>query len=367
MPVVVIVGVLVWRGDALPDRAAVAGQRLPPSPEPRHLARLDRRARRRGGGRAADLRRRHRQALIVSMVAALLALSVVVVTGLQRPDLAGPAGLRRRRRVRCRSSLAERRLAVPARPASLAAAVAVLLGVLVGLPATRVRGMSLAVATLAMAVAIEQLVLASPAVSGGAGRRVGAPPGPVRHRRRDQRPGRRQLPPGVRVRGARRPRRSPASSWPTCAATAPACAGWRCGPTSGPRPRAGIDVTRAKLGAFAVSSALAGLAGVLLAFSATTLSPTSFLVIGALVALALTYLAGVSSIARRPGRRRPGPGRASSRRCSTAARSGDARPPTCFAISGLVLIVIAIVAPEGITGLVRRQVARLRRPREART
>ena len=31
-----IVGVLVWRGDALPDRPPVAGKRLPPSPEPRH-------------------------------------------------------------------------------------------------------------------------------------------------------------------------------------------------------------------------------------------------------------------------------------------------------------------------------------------
>ena len=37
VPVAVIVAVLVWRGDALPDRAAVAGRRLPPSPEPRHL------------------------------------------------------------------------------------------------------------------------------------------------------------------------------------------------------------------------------------------------------------------------------------------------------------------------------------------
>ena len=59
---------------------------------------------------------------------------------------------------------------------------------------------------------------------------------------------------------------------------------------------AGIDVTRAKLGAFAVSSFLAGLAGVLMAFSATTLSPTSFMVIGALVAAGAHLPGGVSSI-----------------------------------------------------------------------
>ena len=45
-----------------------------------------------------------------------------------------------------------------------------------------------------------------------------------------------------------------------------------------------------------VSAGLAGLAGALTACSVTTLSPTSFMVVGALVAVALTYLAGVTSV-----------------------------------------------------------------------
>ena len=121
---------------------------------------------------------------------------------------------------------------------------------------------------------------------------------------------------------------------------------------------AGIDVTRSKLGAFAVSSFLAGLCGVLMAFSVTTLSPTSFLVIGSLVAVALTYLAGVSSVGGAlvaAALTQAGIATA----LSDHLTGGDANTYV-FAISGLALIVTAITAPEGITGLVRSGIARLR-------
>ena len=67
-----------------------------------------------------------------------------------------------------------------------------------GLPATRVRGMSLAITTLALAVAIEQLVLASPPFSGGPAGSSAPRPVPVRARPRRQRHGCGQLPAGVR-------------------------------------------------------------------------------------------------------------------------------------------------------------------------
>lgn len=122
---------------------------------------------------------------------------------------------------------------------------------------------------------------------------------------------------------------------------------------------AGIDVTRAKLGAFAVSSFLAGLCGVLMAYSVTTLSPTSFLVIGSLVAVALTYLAGVSSVGGALVA-----GALAQAGIYTAFMNdltgGDANTYV-FAVSGLALIVTAITAPEGITGLVRSAAARLGR------
>ena len=88
------------------------------------------------------------------------------------------------------------------------------------------------------------------------------------------------------------------------------------------------------------------------------------MVIGALVALALTYLGGVSAIA---GALVAG-ALASSGIVTTLLDGGSEGKASTYsyAVSGLGLILVAILAPEGITGLVRRHVARLRRPREAR-
>jgi branched-subunit amino acid ABC-type transport system permease component len=355
VPVAVIVGVLMWRGDALPDRAAVAGRRLPPSPEPRHL--LAWTAVLAGAATLGLLTfdASHRQALMVSMVAALLALSVVVVTGysgqisLAQLAIAGVAGFLSIRLVED---------GWPFLVAVVAATlVAVLLGVLIGLPATRVRGMTLAVATLAMAIAVEELVLASSALSGGAAG-VAVP-----------RPDLFGWDIGVSAPGTENYR----AQWGfvVLAVLVGAClvvANLRRNPTglrwlavrANERAAAvaGIDVTRAKLGAFAVSSGLAGLAGVLLVFSATSVSRTSFMVIGALVALALTYLGGVSAIA---GALVAG-ALASSGIVTTLLDGGsEGKAATySYAVSGLALIVVAILAPEGITGVVRRQVARVR-------
>lgn len=355
VPVLVILGVLLVRGDALPDRAAIAGRRLPPSPTPRNvlpwtvvLAGLV-------SVGLVTLDSGYRHALIVSMVFALLTLSVVVLTGfsgqisLAQLAFAGVAGFAAIR-------LTEHHVPFPI-ALVLASLLATVIGVLVGWPATRVRGMSLAIATLAMAVAIEELVLGSEPFSGGhAG--ASAP-----------RPYVFGIDVGVGATGSgnfraafgfvclavltlaslavinlRRNRTG--LRWLAVRANERAAAA------------AGIDVTRAKLGAFAVSSFLAGLCGVLMAFSVSTLSPTSFLVIGSLVAVALTYLAGVSSV-----------GGALVAAALTQAgiftatmndlSGGDANPYV-FAISGIALIVTAITAPEGITGLVRNAWSRVR-------
>ena len=113
----------------------------------------------------ADLR----QALIVSLVYSLLTLSTVVVTGyvgqisLAQMAFAGVAGF-------TTIEVADNGLPFPL-AVLVAVGVATGVGLVVGAPALRVRGMSLAVATMASAVAIEQLVLGSSALSGGVGGR----------------------------------------------------------------------------------------------------------------------------------------------------------------------------------------------------
>lgn len=353
VPVTIVLVALAWRGDPLPTRSAIAERRLPPSPTPRHVARwlvvL-------GGAAVAGLLTfdaGYRQALIVSLVYALLTLSIVVVTGyvgqisLAQLAFAGVAGF-------TVIEVADNGLPF-ALAVLFATAVATAVGVVVGLPATRVRGMSLAIATLSMAVAIEQLVLASPSLSGGAGGRSAPRPYLLGFDVGISAPGDANFRPAfglvvlvvlalacLAVTNLRRNRTG--LRWLAVRANERAAAA------------AGIDVARAKLGAFAVSSALAGLSGCFLAYGTSTLSTTSFMVIGALVALALTYLAGISSIS---GALLAGL-LAQSGLITTVVDgwSGGGAGKYVFVVSGLSLIITAIAAPEGITGLVRARLVR---------
>lgn len=361
MPVVAIVVVLLWRGDALPDRSTVLVRRLPPSPVPRHVGLWSVLGLVAVFAALTTFGAADRQALIVSLVFALLALSVVVVTGyvgqisLAPLAFAGVAGF-------TVIHLADAGLGFPV-ATLVAALVATVLGVVVGLPVTRVRGMSLAVATLAIAVGIEALVLASPSFSGGA---IGmSAPRPTLF----------GIDLGIAASGSANFR--PVFGMTVAVVLVACCVGVanlrrnRTGlrwlavrANERAAAAAGIDVTRAKLGAFAVSSFLAGLCGVFMAYSATTLSPTSFLVIGSLVAVAMTYLAGVSSIggALLAGALAPS-GIVASLLGGSAGGSADDH---VFAVSGLLLIVTATVAPEGLSGLWRDRVVAPLRGRFAR-
>lgn len=355
VPVVLIIAVLIYSGDALPDRSTIIGRRLPPSPYPQRVALWTVAL----GAAVAigllTLGTNYRQALIVTMIAALLSLSIVVVTGysgqisLAQMAFAGVAGF---------SVIRMADAGIPFLIAAvLAAGVATAIGVAVAWPATRVRGMSLAVATLAMAVAIEGLVLASPSLSGGAGGASAPPPTLFGLDLRVDAPGADNFRPAFgimvlvvlalcAVAVANLRRNQTGLRWLAVRANERAAAA------------AGIDVTRAKLGAFAVSSFLAGLAGVLTAYANTTLSTTSFFVVGALVALAITYLAGVSSIS---GALVAGMlAQAGLFTTFMNSRTGDAAGDYVFAVSGLLLIVTAIAAPEGITGIFGGLTARVR-------
>lgn len=353
VPVLVVLAVLARRGDPLPTRSSVREDRLPASPEPRRVALWTAVLTVAAAVGLLTFGAANRQALIVSLIAGVLSLSIVVVTGyvgqisLAQLAFAGVAGF-------SAIAFADRGWPFPV-VVVLGVALATAVGVLVGLPATRVRGMSLAVATMAAAVAIEALVLGSSALSGGAGGRS-AP-----------RPYLFGIDVGISARGADNFRPAFGLVALGCLAVAAVVVSNLRRNRTGLRwlavraneraaAAAGIDVARVKLGAFALSSALAGLAGVLMAFSTSTLSTNSFLVIGSLVAVAMTYLAGISSVS---GAILAGLMAQAGLVTQLTGGTGNADRYT-FVISGVALVVVAILAPEGITGLVHRRVEVMR-------
>jgi ABC-type branched-subunit amino acid transport system permease subunit len=360
VPVVVIVAVVWRRGGALPTRASLRTRSLPLTPAPRHpgwwvpavaaVAVL----------LLATGNAGLRQAVIVTGGYALLTLSVVVVTGysgqisLAQLAFAGVGGF---------SVIRLLEAQVPLIVAVLVAAgVATVLGVVVGLPATRVRGMTLAVATLAMAVAIEELVLRSTALSGGA---AGIPA---------PRPSLFGLDVGVFAVGADNFRVAfgvfvvvvVALAYLVVANLRRGALGQRWVAVRGNEraaAAAGVNVGATKLSAFAVSAFLAGLSGVVVALSVPTLSPPSFAVLGALVAVALTYLSGVASLAGAVLAATLARGGLATAAVDTA--TGGGAGDYVFALTGVALVVVAIAAPDGVVGVVRRAAARVTAGRQS--
>lgn len=278
-----------------------------------------------------------RMALVTSMIGALVCLSLVVLTGwsgqisLAQMAFAGVAGF----------SLS--RLAVnagipfPVAPL-LAASLAALVGLLVGLPALRARGVSLAVVTLAGAVVVEEVVFKSPTLTGGFG---GSPvPAPT-------------------VFGRRLDPADPAFGLFVLAVLVGTAVGLARLRTSGAGRRllavraneraaaaAGVDVTATRLRAFALSAFLAGVAGALLGYQQGQLSFGSFGVFVSLAYLAVAYLGGIAGIG--------------------GALVGGLLVPNGLAftlldlgryqllVSGVGLMVVTVLVPGGVTGWRRR-------------
>jgi branched-chain amino acid transport system permease protein len=357
VPFVLIIATLALRGQVLPARGALETGRFPRSPRPNHVVAWT--------GVLCSLAlvglftldSTWRQGIIVTAVTALIALSIVVLTGYVGQISLMPmalAGVSAFAMIKLTTSAD---LPFPLAPL-LAALVSVGVGLVVGIPAVRVRGMNLAIVTLAAAVAIEELVLGWGWFTGGLG---GA---------EVPRPELAGVDLGIQASGADFPR--PAFGVlcvVVLAASGVVVANLRRGTTglhwlavrSNERAAAavGIDVRRAKLTAFAFSSLLAGLGGTLLAYEYRTLSVNSFVVFQSLALLAITYLGGIASIlgALVAGALTQGG-------LLTAVLGGETSQ-TQFAINGVLLIVVATVYPEGITGalyaVARRVSGRARR------
>jgi branched-chain amino acid transport system permease protein len=293
LPLVVIVVAMAAAGRVVPERSEPAQRRLPAAPRPRRPGWLA------AGAVVATvialfaLGSELRLGLITSLIGAVVCLSLVVLTGwvgqisLAQMAFAGVAGFG--------LSKLGQGAGIPFPLAPLLAAMgAGVAGLVLALPALRVRGVNLAVVTLAGGVAIEALVFRNPSLTGGfGGTKVPSP----------------RLA-GIDLgisRGGDYP--SPVFGLLVLAvvtalavalvAVRRGAAGRRCLAVRANErgaAAAGVDVVTTKLGAFAVSGFVAGCGGVLLGYSQGQLSFGSFSVFVSLSFLAVAYVGGIGSV-----------------------------------------------------------------------
>ncbi len=350
VPFVVIVVALFLVGPRLPTRGSVTVDPLPPVVMPRPRPAVIAALIVAGAAALALTDGSYRFGVITSMIGAIIALSLIVLVGLigqislAQAAFAGASGF----------VLSKIGTAV-AFPLSLvfAAAAAALLGVLVGLPALRIRGVQLAVVTLAAGVAVEQFLFRNPKLSSTSGNLIPNPHlfGVDLAVRRGTDLARWQFGAFVLV------------VLTVCALAVANLARSATGRAflavrSNERAAAsvGVNVAAAKLLAFAVSSFLAGLGGALIGYSRGQLSADSFGVFVSLAFLAFAYLGGITSVggALVAGTLAPlGIGYVVLDRSFHLGRH-------YLLLSGVLLVLTAILNPQGIAGTARMNIATLR-------
>lgn len=343
VPFVVIVVALFVLGKKLPTRGSVAVDPLPPLIVPRMRPLLATGAAAAGAAAVVLTGGSYRFGVITSLAFTLLALSLVLLTGLvgqislAQAAFAGAGGF----------ALSKIGTSIPFPLSTLLAATAAAgLGLVVGVPALRIRGAQLAVVTLAAGVAIEQFVFRNPNFSPPSGNLI--PDASLA---------------GVDL-GVRQG--TDLARWEfglfvlaVVVLAALAVANLARSGTgraflavrSNERAAAslGVNVASTKLAAFVMSSFLAGLGGALIGYSRGQLSADSFTVSVSLSLLAFAYLGGITSIggAVVAGLLAPlGIGYV------VLDRTLDLGKYYLLA-SGALLVVTAIANPTGIAGRVR--------------
>lgn len=268
VPLLVIIGFMLARGRGLPIRGDLA-DRLPrlgtgvPRPRAILVAAV-------AIGATLSLGSNWSAAVAVSCTVGIIALSVIVVTGyagqvsLAQYGLAGVGAL-----ISSRLADAAGYPFLIAAPIGILCAAAV--GLIVALPAVRVRGVNLAVVTFGLAVVIDRVLLANPNFTGGAIRGTRVPDPSIF---------------GLNVQSVSHAERWSALCLVLFVLASLLVANLRRG-RSGRRLIAirdneraaaslGVDVAGAKLYAFVIGSGLAGLGGVLLAFRNNSVDFTQF-------------------------------------------------------------------------------------------
>jgi ABC-type branched-subunit amino acid transport system permease subunit len=354
LPLVAVLVVLLVRGSPLPARGMLSVQDLPPARSPHHV-----------GIKAAiwfaigliglfALGGSYRAALMTSMILAIIALSFVVITGyvgqisFVQYTLVGASAL----------LLAEMTTVwkIPFPLAPILAALAVgILGVLIGLPALRVRGVNLAIVTVVMAVAINSVYFNNDVLNGGIN--GGQVTGPSLF--------------GLNLRigsGGSYPRiQFGLLCLVVLALIALAVANLRrsrlgaqmLAVRANERSAAanGINVARVKLAGFAIAACIAGLGGALLGYQQTAVSGNSFDPLSGILIFAICYIAGITTITGAVAAGLIGSNGLIYVIINRQINFGS----YYLLITGLILIFAIIRHPEGLGGTVQEPLERLAR------
>ena len=347
VPLLLILVFLLVRGQPLPGRGAVTRQDLGRSPRPQRL--LLGTAVGLGVGLVALLATSGsmRLAVVCSMIYGIIALSQVVITGyagqvsLAQLTLAGVGAYSL---TRFTSDLG---IPFPIAPI-LAALVAMAIGVVVGLPALRVRGLPLMVATLSLAVFLEAFWFRNPTLNGGM---QGAPIEPPEFF-------------GINVgigAGEGYPRLAfgiVCLAFLTLVAFGVASlrrSGFgasllavRANERSA--AAAGINVGVTKLAAFALASFVAGLGGALLGYQQTLATAGSFGVFAGIALFAVTFVAGVTSVSGGLLAGILAPGGLMFYLSDRYLDFGE----YYMLSSGILLVVVVVTSPDGLAGYLHR-------------
>lgn len=359
IPLLLILGFLVLRGKPLPSRGTVVHHSLGRSPRPQRLVAASVIGATVGLAALLATSGAYRAAVITTFIVAIIALSQVVVTGfagqvsLAQLSLAGVSAF-------VLSRLGnDLGLPFPFAPV-LSALAATVIGVVIGLPALRVRGLPLMVVTLSLAVFLDAFWFENDTLNGGM---AGAPVRAPRLFGIDLGIGAGQsyprIPFGllclvVLVLVGLAVARLRISRFGT------AMLAVRANERSA--AAAGVDVAQTKLGAFAVGAFIAGIGGSLMAYQQTVVTAPSYSVFAGIGLFAVVYLAGVTSVFGGVLAGVLGAGGIVFIAFEHALHLGD-----YYAIvSGVLLIVMVVRYPEGIAGqlsrLVRRRIPAAARP-----
>ncbi|GAB2982891.1 ATP-binding cassette domain-containing protein [Amycolatopsis acidiphila] len=356
VPLVLILLVLVVRARPLPTRGALILRTLGRAPRPRLVIPMAVLGVIVVVAALFVLQDRFRAGLIVSLIMAIIALSVVVVSGyagqlsLAQLTLAGAAGF-------VLGPLGnDLHLPFPLAPL-LAAVAAAVLGVVIGLPALRIRGLTVAVVTLALAFALEAfwfrnldfvsssgVAIPEPELFGwdlGIGAGLAYP----------------RVTFGILcllvlvvvAMGVAWLRRSGLGSQMLAIRANERAAA-----------AAGVNVVRVKIVVFAIAAFIAGLGGALLAYQQRTITYDAFSAVSGLSLFATVYLAGITSIS----------GGILAGFCATGGLVFIIVDEVVgtggwyVVVSSVLLILTVIMNPEGIVGPAHQKLAAVRAKRE---